>query len=551
MTTNRQLNAKASTDLLIDQLLGEGVNQIFMAPRSASSPLAIRLLDCPKLKRIEAPTEAAAAFMALGNAQASSRASVIILSAGQGLVSALPALYTASRIHLPLVVICDQQSSQTLNDDPPLYSDLLSISRPVCKWVAEARGAAELPRILRRAFTEAFSPPKGPVLVSIPIDIYTQTATAATITPPHTSPLGAADHNFILKTARSLVSAKNPCIITGNEVSQYRARKETATLAEVVGCPVYSEPMPTGVNFPNRHPQFAGVLSTNLDEARESLKNHDLILALGMQTRLPAQRGEEALLPGSAAVIQINVDPTLAGKTLPCIAASTADIAESMSRVRAEIQLISDNNWLNMSRSRAHMTIQDVSGARQKLEENLSYPSETDPISLFWLLRSVDGARSTSSIIVTDIVGTKADPSLVMSLEGSAAYFASNSGTDGYALGAAIGTQLASQENPVICITSDQSFLHDPSALWCAAHFGLNTKIIVVNTHGKKTLNLQLGINNSSYPLNEPEIQFTDLARAMHVPAQKVTNMGQLENYLFNMFDAKGPYLLDVTVEEA
>jgi hypothetical protein len=37
----------------------------------------------------------------------------------------------------------------------------------------------------------------------------------------------------------------------------------------------------------------------------------------------------------------------------------------------------------------------------------------------------------------------------------------------------------------------------------------------------------------------------------MHVPGQKVVNMGQLENYLFNMFDAKGPYLLDVTVEES
>jgi benzoylformate decarboxylase len=547
MTTN--ISAKNACSLIVDQLLAEGVGHVFMAPRSASSPLAMSLGTA--IHRVEAPTEAAASFMALGHAQASSRAAVVILSAGQGLVSALPAMYTASRIHLPLVVICDQQSSQTLNDDPPLYSDLLSISRPVCKWVAETRGAAEIPRILRRAFTEAFSPPKGPVLISIPIDIYGQSAHAANISPPHTSPLGAADHSFVLKTARSLVSAKSPCIITGNEVSQYRARKETATLAEVVGCPVYSEPMPTGVNFPNRHPQFAGVLSTNIDDARTALKKHDLILALGMQTRLPAQRGEEALLPGTAAVIQINVDPTLAGKTLPCIAASTADIAESMSRVRAEIQLIADNNWLNMARSRAHMTIQEVSTLRQKLEENLSYPSENDPISLFWLLRSIDGARTTNSIIVTDIVGTRSDPSLVMSLEGSSAYFASNSGTDGYALGAAIGTQMATPDTPVICITSDQSLLHDPAALWCAARYGLNTKIIIVNTHGKKTLNLHLGTVDSPYPLGEPEIEFTDIARAMHVPGQKVVNMGQLENYLFNMFDAKGPYLLDVTVEES
>jgi benzoylformate decarboxylase len=541
---------KLTSDLLLQQLLTEGASQIFVAPRSSTSPVATALSEAKGFRQVNCATELAAAFMSIGYAQASSKAAVLLLSAGQGLVGALPAIYTASRIHVPMIIICDQQSTQILNDDPVLTMDTLAISRPVCKWVAEARSAGEIPRLLRRAFTEAFSPPKGPVLISIPIDILNQAAEGNIIPPPHTSPLGAADHNFILKTARSLVTAQNPCIIAGNEVSQFRSRKETATLAEVMGCEVYSEPMPTGVNFPNRHPQFAGVLSTEITQARESLKGHDLVLALGMQTRLPETANQASLISPRTSVIQINVDPTLSGKTLPCIATATADIAESMSRLRAEIQLIADAKWLNIAKARAQATIEHVASERQRIEESLQYPGQADPISLFWLLRSVDGARSTNSIVVTDIVGTLSDPSVVMSLEGSSAYFASNSGIDGYAIGAALGTQWASPESPVVCITSDQSLLQSPQALWTAAHYGLNTKVVVVNTRGRDSLNVHLGVSEHHLPLDKPEIYFPELSQAMRVPAVKVSTMGQLEAALETMFDTAGPYLIDARVNE-
>lgn len=545
MTTS---STKLTCDLLLQQLLTEGASQIFVAPRSCNSPIAQALSEVKGFRQVNCASELTAAFMSIGYAQASSRAAVVLLSAGQGLVTAMPAIYTASRIHVPMIVICDQLSTQILNDDPALCLDALALSKSVCKWSAEARSSGEIPRLIRRAFTEAFSPPKGPIVLSIPVDISNKAAENNVINPPHTSPLGAADNNFIQKSARTLVSATSPCIVAGNEVSQYRARKEAATLAEVMGCPVYSEPNPTGVNFPNRHPQFAGVLSTNITRARESLRGHDLVLALGMQSRLPETSDQASLISPRTSVLQINVDPTLSGKTLPCIAAATADIAESLSRLRAEIQLIADNKWVNVALKRAKETIQSVSLERQKLEENLVYPKENDPISLFWLLRSLDGARNSGSIVITDIAGTVADPAVVMSLEGSSAFFASNSGVDGYAIGAALGTQWASPESTVICITSDQSFLQNTQALWTAAHYVLNTKVIVVNNGGSDSLNLHLGNADHQFPLDCPEIEFTQLAKAMTVQALKAETMGQLEQALGMMFDSPGPFLIDARI---
>lgn len=548
-------STKLTSHLLVEQLLTEGTNVFFVAPRSLRSPVAKILSRARNVTVVNCLSELTAVFMAVGYAQASSRAPVVILPAGQGLAGCLSAILTATRIHVPLVLIQDDLSTPVLNDDPPLTVDTLAIAKTMCKWSAQARHAHEIPRLIRRAFTEAMAPSKGPVFVSIPIDILHQPASADLINPPHTSPLGAADHNFISKTARSLVAAQNPAIIAGNEVSQFRARKETATLAEVVGCPVYSEPMPTGCNFPNRHPQFAGVLPMDLPVAREKLAAHDLILLLGMQTRLPGNAHEAALLSPRTSVIQINVEPTLAGKSLPCIAAANADLSDSLSRLRAEIQLIADAKWCTNARTKAQNTIDAISRERQNLEEELIYPKAEEAVSLFWLLRVLDGARPTNSIIVTDLVGSKWDPSFIMSLEGSSSYFASNSGADGFAAAAALGTQWASPESPVVVITTDQSLLSAPQAIWTAAHYGLNVKFIVVNSLGANELTGELEqyisdytANSTKFPLDKPEIGFPQLSKAMGVPSMTVSSMGQLESALTKTFEENNPFLLDVLI---
>lgn len=549
-------STKLTSHLLVEQLLTEGTNMFFVAPRSLRSPLAKILSQARNnVTLIYTLSELTAMFMAVGYAQASSRAPVIILPAGQGLVACLAALYTGNRIHVPLIIIQDDLTTPVLNDDPPLTVDSMAIARPLCKWSAQARHAFEIPRLIRRAFTEAMSAPRGPVFLSIPADILQEPASAELINPPHTSPLGSADHNFILKTARSLVAAQSPAIIAGNEVSQFRARKETATLAEVIGCPVYCEPMPTGVNFPNRHPQFAGVLPMSLGLAREKLTGHDLVLMLGMQTRLPGNQNEPGLLSPRTSVIQVNVEPTLAGKSLPCIAAANADLAETLSRLRAEIQLIADAKWCTAARGKGQSTIDAISKERQTLEEELVYPRSDEPVSLFWLLRILDGARPTNSIVVTDMVGTAFDPSFIMSLEGSSSYFASNSGVDGFAAAAALGTQWASPETPVVAITTDQSFLQTPQALWTAAHYNLNVKFIVVNSRGANNLASQLelyvsrgGGPSSRFPLDKPEVGFSLLSQAMSVASASVASMGELEAALTKAFESKDPFLMDVRI---
>ncbi|CAN5713655.1 thiamine pyrophosphate-binding protein [soil metagenome] len=543
-----------ASHLLLEQLAAEGTRFIFGSLGSADSPLIGAALEMnADIHYLAALHEEIAGSMAIGYAQASGRSGVVSLPAATGLINSLSSLYNAIHARVPMIVLADQQDTQILNDQPILWGDLCELAKPVTKWTCELRTASEIPRLVRRAFHEANSPPKGPVFMSLPINILLEPTDVRIIKPPQTSPLGAADQGFLRKAAKALVGAQRPAIIVGNEVSAYKARREVVTLAEVIGCPVFSEPMPTGVNFPNRHPQFAGVLPMNLPKANALLQPFDCLLVIGMQTRLPARPQDPPLIQPGVYVIQLNVEPGLSGRSLPCDLTANADIGESLSRLRADVQLIVDSSWVTKAKIRASGTVSTITKSREKQEESSGYPTQESAITLSWLLRLVDAVRPESSVIVNDIVCESADPFETLSLENSSSYFGTNGGIAGHGPAAALGVQWASPESVVVCITSDESILYYPQTLWTAAHYGLHVKFIVVNSLGRTNYNVRLTQSVRSEArifLDNPPLAFTELSRAMRVPGTTVGLMADLEEALKQMFDTPGPFLLDVHIDE-
>lgn len=541
----------AST-LLVEQLASEGTKYIFGSLASAASPL-VTSLGFNEIQYLVALHEELAGSMAIGYAQASGRPGVLSLPAATGLINGLSSMYVAQRTRIPLVVLADEQDTHVINDEQPLSGNLMDLARPLAKWCCELRSTTEIARNMRRAFHEALSPPKGPVVISCPVDLLVRPAKGQTINPPQSSPLGAADQNFCRKAAKALVSAKRPCIIVGNEVSLYRARKEAVSLVEVLGCPAYSEPIPTGVNFPNRHPQFAGVLPLEIDKAAELLKDFDVIFVLGMQTRLAAKSGESALFSPTSIVIQLNIEAGLAGRTIPCDLTATADIAETLARLRAEIQLVVESQWVNAVRQRARNTVTGISQKRAALEQSIPFPRPNAAVPMIWLLRLLDAVRPNHSMVVCDVFSDGANPFEILSLEGSSSFISSNAGVAGYAMSAALGVQWASPDGVVVCLTSDESALCGAQALWSAAHYGLHVKFVIVNNLGRSNFSMQIvpkkGLNRRAL-LDNPSIDIPEMARSMRVPSAAVDTISALERALQLMFETPGPYVLDVRIDE-
>ncbi len=542
-----------ASELLADQLAVEGTRLIFGKPGSTNLPLMESVVKRSDIQYVQALNEATAVLMATGYAQASGKPGVIDVDGALGLLGALAGALSARESRLPLVILGGQRSTERLNDLDVGERDLSSIAAPFCKWTAQLHDPTELSRLVRRAFHEASSPPAGPTFIALPVDLMRSPVSTRVTMPPRTSPLGAADPSFLKRTAQLLIAASKPVLLLGNEIWQYRARNAAVSLAEVLGCPVYVESHPTGVNFPNQHPLFAGELPADKEmQDAKVFEGYDVMLALGVHNRTTFLSGA-SILPTTTVVVQINTDPLLAGHGLPCHFCASADLSESLSRMRAEIQLVVDTQWVNRAKERCRETQSWIDSDRSALSGPGSQGGTSETGAVSQLLRQLDLMRPVKSVIVNGLGNLSPLAMRLMKLEHNSEYVATDGRSPGYALPAALGVKWASPEYVVICLTRDTSLLSHPQALWTAAHYNLAVKVVVLNNQGyaPRAQAGDSGTKVTTLELRDPPVSFIDLAGAMGLPADTITNESELEPAIREMLDADGPYLLDVRFPRA
>src|SRR5438477_12659199 len=158
-------------DVLLEVLATEGVVDVFGNPGTTELPLMEALTGRPDIHYVLALQEATAVAMADGYAQATGRPAFLNLHTSAGLGNAIGNLTNAQANRTPLVVTAGQQDRRHLVADPLLSGDLVGLARAVSKWTHEVRDANELGTVLRRAFHDSASPTRGPVFVSIPMDV--------------------------------------------------------------------------------------------------------------------------------------------------------------------------------------------------------------------------------------------------------------------------------------------------------------------------------------------------------------------------------------------
>src|SRR5271169_3559672 len=106
-----------------------------------------------------------------GYAQASGKPAFVNLHTSGGLGHGMGAIMNAKIARVPMVVTAGQQDLRHFLADPLLAADLVGMATPVAKWCFEPNALDDLPLILRRAFHNSMSPPRGPVFLSLPMNI--------------------------------------------------------------------------------------------------------------------------------------------------------------------------------------------------------------------------------------------------------------------------------------------------------------------------------------------------------------------------------------------
>jgi benzoylformate decarboxylase len=138
-------------------------------------------------------------------------------------------------------------------------------------------------------------------------------------------------------------------------------------------------------------------------------------------------------------------------------------------------------------------------------------------------------------------------------------YFLTRGGSLGVGLPGAIGLKLAHPDKMVIGFSGDGGSMYTIQALWTAAHHKIGAKFVICNNHSYELLKLNIQqywrsrqLPEREFPmsfdLNDPDIRFDELARAMGVQAVRVERPEQIGPAIRQALADDDPFLIDLVI---
>ena len=281
---------RISSYLMTEYLERLGVEVIF----GLCGHTIIAFLDAlskSKIRFVSSRHEQVAAHAADGYARATGKPGVVLSHLGPGLTNCATGVANAALDSIPMVVIAGDVPSYFYGRHPHQEmnlhqdADQAQMFRPFCKRVYRVDRAEDLPRVLERAFHLCQTGRPGPVLVDIPMDLFSADlpVDAFSKTPPPIVKTGL-DQATAARIVQALAEAKRPVLYAGGGVLSARATAELAALAEALDVPVAHTLMGKGC-LRHDHPLLLGQTGFwGTPISNDKCRTADLIVAIG--TRL-------------------------------------------------------------------------------------------------------------------------------------------------------------------------------------------------------------------------------------------------------------------------
>jgi benzoylformate decarboxylase len=536
---------------LLDALAAEGVDILFGNPGSTELPLTDALGRDGRVRYVLGLHETVVMGMADGYAQQSGRLAAVNVHVQPGLANALAGILNAARARVPVLVTVGQQVQELLPGEPFLGGDLVALARPLAKGAWEARSPGELADLTARAVRTALTHPRGPVVLSVPLDV--QVAAAP---PPHARvavpPPPPPDATALDRAAALLAAARAPAVLAGDGVAHAKAGSALAAVAERLGAPVHSEPHAAVVSVPTDHRLWRGPLPPFAADIRRILAGRDVVLAVGMPVFRLFGWSPGPALPEDAALVHLDVDPHEVGKSYPPAVGLVGDVAAGLEGLAARLGPAPDEAVARGRRETAR-TAELRRAARARLAAAACGPGVTPAA----LCRAIAAAVGPRDLVVDEALTAGRGLRIALGRRVPGTWLAHRGSALGWGLPAAVGAKLADPSRRVVCVHGDGSFLFGVAALWTAAREGLGVALIVADNQGYEILRAGLegltGRPEGAWPglaLTEPALDHTALARGFGASAERVEGAADLPAALGDLWRraAVGPALLVVRV---
>jgi acetolactate synthase-1/2/3 large subunit len=527
-------------DQIVRTLRELGVTTIFGVPGGAIAAVYDALIDEPRIRVVNSRHECSAVFAAAAHARATGTAGVVLVTSGPGITNTITGMASCFSDGLPVVLIGGEVPRQNFGrgalQEGSAYSlNLVAMLKHVTKWAAEIRTADGAVPSIRKAVSMANSGRKGPVFLSLPLDVQGEVAGVPRVALNVESRF-EVDPSSLNSAVQELLVANRPLVLAGSGVRWDRGPQGLLRFAERFQLPVVTTPKAKGV-FPETHPLSLGVFGHGGHPSANAYVDRgiDVLFAVGTSFGDAATNSWTDKLKAQRTSIHVDIDSSQIGRNYQVdlgLVGSASRILDALADLAPPARPARVLSGRHLYSDPAAAT----DGDRIK------------PQRALWELQQILPA---STSYACDIGNHMLWALHYLTIDRPDAFFLSSGlAAMGSSLGAAVGCKLADPYRPVVVVCGDGTLSMSGMDIGDAVQNNLNIIYLVMND-GRYGMvengNVAIYGRTPPYPVHGSVVDF---ARGIGARAVTVTRPGEILALTADMtLGQPSPLVIDVQID--
>lgn len=541
MTTSK--TTVRAADHLVDQLVAQGIDQVFGVPGESYLPVLDALHDQQdKIRFVTFRQEGGAAMAADAYGKLTGKPGVCMVTRGPGATNASAGVHIAFQDSTPMILFIGQIARSMTEREAFQEIDYRRMFGQMAKWVAEIDDASRIQEFVTRAIRTATSGRPGPVVLSLPedmlYDMIEQPAPPAPISTVRFQP--APDAMAQLKDR--IGKAERPLIIAGGGGWTPKGVEALARFATTQNLPVTAS-FRSQALMNNEHPNYVGHFSVGTTPyLAEALASTDLLIAIGPRLGEMTTGGYTAIkspIPDQA-LAHIFPSGEEIGRVYEPAVALVSD-TESFCLAAAEwAPIVPEKFAKRLTDLRAkYVTFNDPSSV------------EGDPLAPYFA--HMADVLPADAILCNGAGNYSGWLHRFYRYRAPGSQLAPTSGSMGYGLPGAIGAAATVPEREVYAIAGDGCFMMTSQEMATAVHHNLNLTVIVIDNGRYGTIRAhqerEFPERVSGTMLTNPD--FTAFAQSFGASANKVEDLDAFKSALAEARFRGGVNFIEVPLDRS
>ena len=466
-----------------------------------------------------------------------------------GFANALPGLAHALHSESPVISISGSADLSELGRGAMQEIDQVGAAQAFTKGSWMVHDARRIPDFIARAVRTAYAGRRGPVHLTIPMDVQEQEVNEDEVTffPP--SEYRAEEHalaspKLIQQAVELLHQAQRPFVIAGGPASYATSGAVLQRFIELTQMPLFTEDVARGL-VSDDHPLCLGFFERGLNRAASRLRDADVVLLLGRKQDYTISYAQPPVIGAEARIIQIDPAAAEIGRNRGVTVGIVGDIEAVVEQMTQEAQ---KKTWKSLPWLKQLQAEQEAHGAWL---DGLAKPEQ--PMHAMYVHKTLGNMLRPDDCLVFDGGDfCHFGRAYLPSRQPRRWWYVPTLGMLGSALPTAIAAKLAYPDSRVVMLTGDGAFGFNAMEFDTAVRHNLPVVGILGNDSAWGIdRQIQLGLYGRPVATDLLQSHYEMVAQGLGGHGEYVERPEDLAPALERAFASGKPALVNVAVQRA